>query len=43
MLLQLFGYFSKEVSQEEKAYFLENLDDYNNRIPFSVPLSLLRS
>ena len=44
MLLHLFGYFSKDVSQEEKAYFLENLDDYsNNRIPFSVPLSLLRS
>lgn len=44
MLLHLFGYFSKDVSQEEKAYFLENLDDYtNSRIPFSVPLSLLRS
>ncbi len=44
MLLHLFGYFSKDVSKEEKAFFLENLDDYsNNRIPFSVPLSLLRS
>ena len=43
-LLHLFGYFSKDVSQDEKAYFLENLEDYtNNRIPFSVPLSLLRS
>ncbi len=44
MLLHLFGYFSKELSKEEKAYFLENLEDYsNNRIPFSVPLSLIRS
>ena len=44
MLLHLFGYFSEDVSKEEKAYFLENLEDYsNNRIPFSVPLSLIRS
>ena len=44
MLLHLFGYFSKDVSKDEKAFFLDNLDDYsNNRIPFSVPLSLLKS
>lgn len=44
MLLHLFGYFSKDITQEEKAYFLENLEDYSNsRIPFSVPLSLIRS
>lgn len=44
MLLHLFGYFSKDISKDEKVYFLDNLDDYsNNRIPFSVPLSLLRS
>lgn len=44
MLLHLFGYFSKEISSEEKIFFLEHLEDYSNsRIPFSVPLSLLRS
>lgn len=44
MLLHLFGYFSKDISKDEKAFFLENLEDYSNsRIPFSVPLSLLRS
>ncbi len=44
ILLHLFGYFSKDVSNEEKVFFLDNLEDYsNNRIPFSVPLLLLRS
>lgn len=44
ILLHLFGYFSKNVSNEEKVFFLDNLEDYSNsRIPFSVPLSLLRS
>lgn len=44
MILHLFGYFSKDLSKDEKLYFLENLEDYNNnRIPFSVPLSLIRS
>lgn len=44
ILLHLLGYFSKNVSSEEKAFFLDTLEDYSNsRIPFSVPLSLLRS
>ncbi|WP_070000882.1 YbgA family protein [Cellulosilyticum sp. I15G10I2] len=42
MLLHLFGYFSKNVSQHEKAFFLDNLESYGNKkVPFSVPLALI--
>lgn len=44
MLLHLFGYFSKYVNSEEKAFFLDTLEDYSdNRVPLSVPLSLIHS
>jgi len=44
MLLHLFGYFKKELDANEKAYFLELLDEYNGkRIPFRVPLSIIYS
>lgn len=44
MLLHLFGYFSKELSKEEKAFFLDNLEKYQNKkAPFSVPLTIIKS
>lgn len=42
MLLHLFGYFKKELTADEKAYFLEELELYtDHRIPLSVPLSII--
>jgi len=42
MLMHLFGYFKKEINVEEKAYFLETLEQYSSRkIPFRVPLSII--
>ncbi len=44
MLLHLLGYFSKDLSKEEKAFFLDNLEKYQNKkIPFSVPLAVIKS
>ncbi len=44
MLLHIFGYFSDQLSNEEKAFFLDNLENYrNSKVPFSVPLSVLYS
>lgn len=44
MLLHLFGYFSKELSKEEKAFFLDNLEKYQNKkVPFSLPLTIIKS
>ncbi|EOC99278.1 YbgA family protein [Caldisalinibacter kiritimatiensis] len=44
MLEHLFGYFKKEISKNEKNYFLEVLDDYiNKKVPFSVPLTIINS
>ncbi len=44
MLLHLFGYFSKELSQHEKAFFLDNLASYGNKkVPFSVPLAIIHT
>lgn len=43
MLLHLFGYFSKDLSKEEKSFFLDNLEMYHNsRVPFSVPLTIIK-
>ncbi len=43
MLLHIFGYFKEELSAEEKGYFLDVLEDYNDKkVPFSVPLTVLR-
>lgn len=42
VLTHALGYFSKSLSAEEKAYFLETLDKYRaKRLPLSVPLSLV--
>ena len=44
MLFHIFGYFSDELNNEEKAFFLDNLENYrNSKVPFSVPLSVLYS
>lgn len=44
MLLHIMGYFKEQLTAEEKAYFLDVLGQYNdNKVPFSVPISLLGS
>ncbi len=44
MLLHLFGYFSKDLSKEEKAFFLDILEKYQNKkVPFSLPLTIIKS
>lgn len=44
MLFHIFGYFSEELNNEEKAFFLDNLENYrDSKVPFSVPLSVLYS
>ncbi len=44
MLMHLLGYFKKEISKEEKAYFLDVLEQYSmKKIPFSLPIALIRS
>lgn len=44
MLMHLFGYFKNELTKEEKAFFLDQLEQYNTKkIPFSVPISLIFS
>jgi uncharacterized protein YbgA (DUF1722 family)/uncharacterized protein YbbK (DUF523 family) len=43
-LLHAFGGISKDLNPEEKKYFLDTLEEYRDeRIPLSVPLSLLKS
>lgn len=42
MLMHLFGYFKTELTKEEKAYFLDVLEQYSQKkVPFSVPISLI--
>lgn len=42
MLFHLLGYFKEGLSGEEKAYFLDLLEQYSNKkVPMSVPLSLI--
>lgn len=44
VLLHVFGYFKKYLNSDEKAFFLENLELYNEkRVPFSVLISILKS
>lgn len=44
MLIQLFGYFSNELSATEKGYFIDSLEDYmNQKVPFSTVLAILRT
>jgi uncharacterized protein YbgA (DUF1722 family)/uncharacterized protein YbbK (DUF523 family) len=44
VLMHGLGYFSNEMSSDEKAFFLETLDEYRaGDVPLSVPAYLLRS
>lgn len=44
VLMHALGYFSKGLQSSEKKYFLEMLEKYRvSRVPFSVPLSIIRS
>lgn len=44
MLQHLFGYFSKELTKDEKAFFLDHLESYRNKkVPFSVPLAIIHT
>ncbi|MBD3291227.1 DUF1722 domain-containing protein [candidate division KSB1 bacterium] len=44
VLMHAMGYFSKQLNSEEKAYFLDILEQYRiGKIPLSVPVSLIRS
>ena len=43
-LLHVYGYFKNDLTADEKAYFLENLEMYQlKKMPFSVLLAILRS
>jgi len=42
MIMHLFGYFKNDLSKEEKAYFLDVLEQYSlKEVPFSVPISII--
>jgi uncharacterized protein YbgA (DUF1722 family)/uncharacterized protein YbbK (DUF523 family) len=42
MMMHIFGYFSDQLTREEKGFFLEQLDMYRKRkLPFSVLMNLL--
>jgi uncharacterized protein YbgA (DUF1722 family)/uncharacterized protein YbbK (DUF523 family) len=44
VLMHGMGYFSKELSSKEKAFFLDQLEQYRiGKVPLSVPVGLLRS
>jgi len=44
VLMHALGYFSKQLTSREKAFFLDALEQYRNgKIPLSVPANLLRS
>ncbi len=44
VLMHALGYFSRELSAREKAFFLDALERYRNeKVPLSVPLNLVRS
>jgi len=43
-LMHAFGYFSKELSSQEKKFFLDTLDKYReNKVPLSVPNNILEA
>ncbi len=44
VLMHGLGYFSKNLSHKEKAFFLDILEEYRlKKVPLSVPISVLRS
>ena len=43
-MMNAMGYFSEELSKEEKSFFLGSLEDYKaGRLPFSVNTTILKS
>ncbi|HDQ34780.1 MAG TPA: DUF1722 domain-containing protein, partial [Chloroflexi bacterium] len=44
VLMHTLGYFSEQLTSEEKAYFLDTLEKYRaKKVPLSVPVSLINS
>ncbi|MBN2092118.1 DUF1722 domain-containing protein [candidate division KSB1 bacterium] len=44
VLMHALGYFSKELSAQEKAFFLDSLEQFQaGKVPLSVPVNLIRS
>lgn len=44
VLMHALGYFSDKISSDEKHFFLNSIEEYRReQVPFSVPLSLIRS
>jgi uncharacterized protein YbgA (DUF1722 family)/uncharacterized protein YbbK (DUF523 family) len=44
VLMHAMGYFSKQLTSKEKAFFLDSLTDFRQqRIPLSVPVGILKS
>jgi uncharacterized protein YbgA (DUF1722 family)/uncharacterized protein YbbK (DUF523 family) len=44
VLMHALGYFSRELSSKEKAYFLGTLDEFRaRRLPLSVPVGIMKS
>ena len=43
-MMHIFGYFSKDISESEREYFLDLLEDYRRgAMPMCVPIALLKS
>ncbi len=43
VLMHIFGYFSDQISQEEKHFFLKTLEKYRkSQVPLRVPLNILK-
>lgn len=44
MLMHLLGHFKNDLTKEEKAYFLDVLEQYHlKKVPFSVPIAIIYS
>jgi uncharacterized protein YbgA (DUF1722 family)/uncharacterized protein YbbK (DUF523 family) len=44
VLMHAMGYFSRQLSPREKAFFLDSLEDYRARqVPLSVPVGIMKS
>jgi len=44
VLMHALGYFSEGLSKQEKAYFLDSLEEYRaERVPLSVPVGIIKS
>jgi uncharacterized protein YbgA (DUF1722 family)/uncharacterized protein YbbK (DUF523 family) len=44
VLMHAMGYFSKQLTRKEKAFFLDSLEDFREqRVPLSVPVGIMKS